>query len=312
MISTLPSQLQQSLTGSCFVLGSPGPLKNSASDVFHISVSLDWGQVASGSEDGILRVWDAETNHSFQFQQTSGVSRVAFSPDGKQIAAGYLDHRILIWNLGRGDYQQLLGHSGPIKCLSYSPDGRYIASGAGPGAITRDKHIRVWDTKTCTVSQILPGHSAGVYAVEYSPDGTQIASASVDVCIWDVTTGVSRKFSGHKNTVFAIAWSPDGQHVASGSLDKTIHVWDVNYGSSRVFAGPTDWIWSLAFSPDSKHLVAGSGDRTVRVFNTTTGGVVLGPLFGEGLVLRVAFSHDGKYVFSAWKEGLIRIWKMDG
>jgi WD40 repeat protein len=307
LVDTMPSHMRRSLVDSCFILGRPGPLKNPNSTLRSVAVSPDWKQVASGSDDGIIRLWDGETNRSRQLKEQTGssVKCVAFSPNGKRIVVGSFDQNLRIWNLRTEDCQLFIGHSGSIDSVAFAPDGKRIISGSF------DDTIRVWDAETGNSQQLL-GHTGNVAAVTFSSDSKQIASGSWDrtIRIWDIATGVSRLLSGHTPWVRVVAWSPDGRYFASGSEDSTICVWDVKTGSSRTFSGHTHWVQALAFSPDGKYIASGSRDCTVRVFDTKTGRLILGPLKGHNRVRCVTFSRDGRHLLSACNGGLLRVWNM--
>ncbi len=107
------------------------------------------------------------------------------------------------------------GHSTGAMAISWSPDGRHIAAGAG------DKTVQVWDAATGQVLMTYPGHTAWVEAVAWSPDGKRIAAGAGDetVQVWDAATGQALvTYREHADSVRAVAWSPDGKRIASGSF----------------------------------------------------------------------------------------------
>src|SRR5258707_768420 len=124
-----------------------------------------------------------------------------------------------------------IGHSEPILCTSYSPNGRHIVSGS------RDKTIRIWDAETgAAVGEPLKGHARNVSSAAYSPDGRHIVSGSWDktIRIWGAETGaaVGGPLKGHALSVSSVAYSPDGRHIVSGSHDNTIRIWDATIGTA--------------------------------------------------------------------------------
>jgi WD40 repeat protein len=201
-------------------------------------------------------------------------------------------------------------HTGIVRSVAFSPDGKHIVSGSD------DKTICVWDAVTGqVVSGPLEGHTECINSVAFSPDGKHIASCSSDntVCVWDTVNGevVSGPFEGHTQSVSSVAFSPDGKHIVSGSDDKTICVWDAMTG--QVVCGPleghTDWVVSVAFSPDGKHIVSGSSDKTICMWDAVTGEVISGPLeCHTGCVTSVAFSPDGKSIVSGSDDKTICVW----
>lgn len=123
---------------------------------------------------------------------------------------------------------RMTGHQDVVNQLSFSPDGRYIASASF------DKKVRIWDGKTGKFLVTLPGHVARVYQVCWSSDSRFIVSASKDstVKVWAAKFGGAsgppakpvavETLSGHYDEVYALDWSPNGEIVASGSKDRTV------------------------------------------------------------------------------------------
>jgi WD40 repeat protein len=106
--------------------------------------------------------------------------------------------------------------------VSFSPDGKTLASGSG------DSTTKLWDVATGQALKTLTGHQEIVYSVSFSPDGKTLASSSEDktIKLWDVATGQAlQTLTGHQHAVSSVSFSPDGKTLASGSWDTTIKLW---------------------------------------------------------------------------------------
>ncbi|MBI4673663.1 MAG: PQQ-binding-like beta-propeller repeat protein [Chloroflexi bacterium] len=255
---------------------------------------------------------------------TANVWSVTFSPDGKTLASAScakndaegdcVQGEIRLWDASSGKQigNPLMGHTGLVRSVAFSPDGKLLASGSF------DRTIRLWDAANGKpLGQPLTGHTAAIDAVVFSPDGKLLASGGGDrtIRLWDVASGaqVGEPFAGHSESVIGVAFSPDSKTLASGSGDGTIRLWDVASGEQigDPLAGKAGNVFSVAFSPDGKTLASGNGDGTIRLWNVTKSALLGNPLTGHtGLVYSVAFSPDGKTLASGSGDGTIRFWDL--
>lgn len=139
---------------------------------------------------------------------------------------------VVVAQLSDGNiYARYIGHTGTVQSLSWSKNGRMLASGGFDAA------IRIWDlTKQDSCLEVITGHKSAISSVAWSPKGTlKLASGSADgsIRIWTVDN-TSNQYKGcilnQQNIISAsqLAWSPDGTKLASGGDDGIIYVWNGN------------------------------------------------------------------------------------
>jgi WD40 repeat protein len=202
----------------------------------------------------------------------------------------------------------IIGHSNPINSTVYSPNGNNLAS-AG-----RDQVIKLWNTSTGGLINILNGHSDWVNSLVYSPDGKILVSGSRDktIKVWNVSTGREiRILSDHNNSVCSLAFSPDGNTLASGSADKTIKLWNVSTGKViTTLKGHSDSVLSLSYNPDGKILASGGADNTIKLWDISTSKVIYTLLGHDNWVRSLAYSPDGKIIASGSSDTTIKLWNV--
>jgi WD40 repeat protein len=198
------------------------------------------------------------------------------------------------------------GHANWVNGISFSPDGKMLASGSA------DKTVKLWDTTTGKEIKTLTGHTDWVNSVSFSSDGKMLASGSADktVKLWDTSTGKEIKtLTGHTNEVRGISFSPDGKMLASASVDSRVKLWDTSTGKQiKTLTGHTNWVYGISFSPDGKMLASASGDKTVKLWDTSTGKEIKTLTGHTNWVYGISFSPDGKMLASASNDRTVKLW----
>jgi WD40 repeat protein len=204
---------------------------------------------------------------------------------------------------------RLQGHSNSVDSVSFSPNGKTLASGS------YDKTIKLWNLETGQAIRTLYGHSDYVISVSFSPDGKTLASGSYDktIKLWNLETGQAiRTLNGHIDSVSSVSFSPDGKTLASGSGDKTIKLWNLETGEEiRTLNGHSNSVDSVSFSPDGKTLASGSGDKTIKLWNLETGQEIRTLNGHSNSVDSVSFSPDGKTLASGSGDKTIKLWNLE-
>lgn len=205
--------------------------------------------------------------------------------------------------------QFIVGHTDYVSSVTFSPDGKMLASGSYDGT------IRLWDASTGkTLGDPLIGHKDGVNCGAFSPDGKLLASGSYDttVILWDVSTGRAiRRLAAHSALVNSVVFNPDGKTLVSASNDATIIFWDIASGKAinHITTDHTSAIESVVFSPDGKMLASGGADKTIMLWDVATGKAIRQPLRGHrNYVNSVAFSPDGKTLASGSWDQTVILW----
>jgi tricorn protease-like protein len=152
----------------------------------------------------------------------SRVSAVAWSPKGRIAATGSEDGTVEIWDADTGKSMRQCATlekdaSDPLEnrvmSLEFSPDGNHLL------AACFDARARIWDVGTGTLFRSLEGHEYLIYKAVFSPDGRRVATASFDftVRLWDPVSGRELlSFQPGLDSMTAVTFSPDGRHLAAG------------------------------------------------------------------------------------------------
>ncbi|MGE3803507.1 MAG: WD40 repeat domain-containing protein [Gemmataceae bacterium] len=247
------------------------------------------GKLVASSDLGQILIYDAVSGALVKKLDAPvprmRTSCLAFSPDGKKLAAGRGGHHdgghVELWDLAAGKLlSSVRGHPLGVTCLAFSPDGKQLASGS------YDKCVVFWDpVNGAERDRLLMVPALTVWALTFSPDSQTlaIATGAADfrfqvpgiIKLWDVAANKPRAvLQGHARAVTSVVFAPDGHSLISGSADTTVRLWDLDtYREYGMLKGHKAAIGfeaiALALSPDGNWLATASYDHTVKLWKTT-------------------------------------------
>jgi WD40 repeat protein/transcriptional regulator with XRE-family HTH domain len=233
--------------------------------------------------------------------------RVAISSTGAYWVAASRGGEIRVWEEGGLIVRQVWrAHTDMVWALTFSPDGRTLASGSSSGS------VKLWDI-TSGALLWAAWLTKNITWLAFSPGGGRLASGGLDaiVRLWDPQRGTPLKELPHPSGVCSLAWSPDEKLLASGCSDGSIWLWEPEGPEPdtcvRRLSGHTHWVAGLAFAPDGV-LASGSYDGTVKLWDTTSGSCLQTFSGHSDRVIRVVWSPDGHTLASCSVDHTIRLW----
>jgi WD40 repeat protein/serine/threonine protein kinase len=278
------------------------------SGVAAIAMTRD-GRVASGSWDGVVRLWSLATGVQIggDLKRAADVTSVIFSPDGARLAAASLDGSVVVWALPERRVEIESHHGSGQADAAFSPDGLHLATAGMDGV------VRVWRVASRRIVNEL--HAGGpIGRLVFSPDGGYLAVPvlSQGVRIFDLGRPARRQFIPCPQT--------SNLHVADFAPPRRIavpcgpvQIWNVETGE-RV--GPAmesgQPALSARISADGTRLVVSGNDASVRVYDVGTGSATAPPLTSNSIGGSARFSADGQRVAGCATGGEVQVWTATG
>jgi len=269
---------------------------------------------------------------------TGMVFSLAFSPDGKRLASSSQDQTIRVWDVNSGQCIVTLAERASVRCISFSHDGRYLASGSGGFVAspipTSSGSVRIWDTESakCIASWDRDHTLRPVRCVIFRPadDGELIlavGSDDHDVYLWTLDQVKQAGHSdadrdeykilalkGHTDGVNCIGFSKDGTRLVSGSSDNDIRVWSLSNDVKCVttFQGHETPVTCVGFTQDDRHVASCSVDGTIRFWRLESG-ICMATLMPPPVPVRSTnISPDGRFLASCVVDSKVQLWDITG
>jgi transcription initiation factor TFIID subunit 5 len=266
-----------------------------------LALNQEGSLVATGHADSSIKVWDLSKDNSKWVKSTKDY----FEADSRDNR--YKNYRDRAYKEDDSAFQSdLIGHTGPVYGLDFSPEGQFLLSGGQDGT------VRLWSLHTKTNLVSYNGHNYPVWNVKFSPLGFYFATTSYDRTarlystnqIWPL-----RIFAGHLSDVNVVDFHPNCNYIATGSSDKSVRFWDINTGMCvRVFTGHFGSIYSLGASPEGRMLASAGEDKDVLLWDIASGTKISTLRAHTNNVWSIKFSSEGNILASAGADETVCLW----
>ncbi len=269
-----------------------------------------YGQAANTPQ---MVVWDTRSGKElarWESGRDNPMRVVRLNQAGTLLATGSGDSTISLWNTATGkQVRELKGHSGAVRDLIFSADGRRLFSAS------QDRTVREWNPETGeTVRAYAGGHTDWVNTVALSADGKLLASAGDDlvILIWDAKTGkMIRKLKGHGKSVRRAAFTNGSNLLATASWDGTVKLWNPQLDQSPAVMRHPKEVWCAQYSPAGTLLATGCNDGIIRLWDTRTS-TVKRELKGHARsVLDLSMDPSGGILASSGNDRQVLLWDLE-
>lgn len=271
---------------------------------------------AMTDEAGSLKLWDHQARCCFDvFEEVKegSLHSLCFTAAGQHVIGAGDDGKLRVWNLNEeGLVMERDGHYAPIKCMSLSQDGQWLATGS------EDTFIHIWQRRAdndWVLYQRLAGHLSTVESVDFSPCGRYLASGSWDrsVRLWEWRTGATQWIKqDHVSVVRRVLFSPDGQAVLSASSDDTLLETRTQDGRIlQQYFGHNRGVNDVQYAPSGDFIVSASSDRTLKKWDRQTGKCTDTLRGHQHYVTALAFGIDDNTLYAGDASGALFIWNVN-
>lgn len=294
------------------------PLDQKNKDVTTLEWSSNGELLATGSYDGVARVWSRTGAIVHTLRGHIGpIFSLRWNKSGKFLLSGSYDKTAIVWDVSgeTGEIkQQFMYHTAPALDVDWKDDLTFASC-------STDKTVLI-----CKVGMNAPlhrfvGHEDEVNAVKWDPSGSLLASCSDDFTakVWDLSRGNANPlydFRSHKLEIYTLKWSPTGpgsknpdkpRMLATASFDATVQLWNIENGSClAVFSRHKESVYTVAFSPSGDYLASGSLAGQLYVWRLKDGKQIKN-YKGNGDIFEVAWNKEETRIAACFSSNVVDV-----
>ena len=299
-----------------------GRYEGEATGMQGLEFTPDGSGILSGSNDGLLFLWDAQTGEilyqvDMGLDEASGTLRsLAISPDGKTMITGLENAEMLLWDLPSGALLRRYAVEGGALAVAFHPHNGSVLFGTTTGILAN------LDLESGDILHSFTGHNEAISDIAVTTEGRHAITAAVDgtLRLWELDRGqVIRRFAAPDELAFEVDLSPDERTALSASTDGSVSLWDVGTGEMIRRFTDDQPVMAVTYAPDGKTALTGAGYRFAQKIES--GHIILWDLeTGEEIrrftgqpyvVYDVEFSPDGERAVSSGNGAVVILWDVD-
>lgn len=314
---TLAEKAVNASSGSTSALNKKRKMTGHKKEITLFALSNDGRLGLTADEDENNFIWDMKSGALVREIGNPEAVRIrvvtaAFTPESSQLLWAR-DFKIMpvLWDVESGRRIGVLsskekGHTANIVSLSFSADGRYIATGDIQGTVV------IWNRADRSVLRRIRAHSGEARYLVFIAGKNEIASAGTDgaVRLWGISGAgaLATLLEPSDFAVTALTGSADGQLLYAAREDMTIKGWNVPLRSLRSTLDLDDrQINSIALSPDGDLMALVEEDESIMIWNIRESRIAWKNEL-DSSATQVIFSPDGKRLFSSGGDNWLREW----
>lgn len=277
-----------------------------------VAVDDDFLRYAFGSEEGTITVRQVSDEKELAKIPGNGIANawiLKFSPDGRFLAVGFSDGRLLVWDFEKRKPVLQIPHGYHLFAVDFAPDGQRLATAQADGWVT------VFDLLENTSEKfqinVIP------HSLQFDPEGRRLAVSSIKsrtVGVYAVADGKVLERLPHDSGTRGLSWNPVRNQLATSGSDGIVYLWDLSPDGSqqtlRRLEGHNSEVSRIAFNHTGEMLASNSWD----------GGLILWDLNADRPLLQVpaaavpdviGFSRDDRFLGLRLVDDRLSFWEVD-
>lgn len=277
--------------------------------VFAIAFSPDGQTIATGSNDGMMKLWARQDGRLLATRpHDKRIWSIAFSPDGQTIATATEDGAIALWTPAGQQFDHIPAHRTTTRNIAFSPDGKLLMSAS------RDGSVKFWQWQH-PFRTVLRGHTDNVRALAWHDNSQQLATGSSDqtIKLWSLEGRPQQQIDLGEGGIWALDFQPNTDNLAISS-GAQIHLFNLRENQLDTFSSARQGLFTtqLRFTSDGQRLLQVSEQDILLWDLTTDKAKMVQTLSGHtGQIQAMAIAQDGM-IATGGDDQTLRLWQMDG